>query len=112
MGTFIIYQLLYLVLEKLINKNSDESMQSYLEDANPYIVEGENSCDPFVYIEFKNAFKESDSIDYGYEFILNYLKNLDSYYGDIYSLFKLSKEEYIDACNKILNNKSIKLKMR
>ena len=31
MGTFMIYQLMYLVLEKLIKNNSNESMQSYLK---------------------------------------------------------------------------------
>ena len=112
MECFMIFQLMYLTLEKLINKDSDDKL-NFLEDANPYILEGENSCDPFVYIEFRNAFKDSDSKDYGYDFILSYLQKLDSYYGDLYSLFKnISKEEYIDNCNKILNNKSIKLKKR
>ena len=112
MDCFVIYQLMFLILDELNDENQNETLITYLTDADPFMRRGENSVDEVVYDEFKESYaKNSDKTDYSYEFVCDYLKNLDPYYGDIYSIFKtLTKDEYIDTCKNILENKSNLLK--
>jgi len=107
MNVFMIYNLMYLVLEELNEEKPIENLSNYLSDANPYIWEGEMSGDPLVYNQFKEAYLkgEINTEDYGYVFICEYLRNLDPYYGDIYSVFvSLTKEEYVDTCKHIISD--------
>jgi hypothetical protein len=112
MDAFLIYQLMYLILDELNDENKSDDLIRYLTDANPYMRDGENSVDTLVYDDFRKKYYECDKkADYSYEFICDYLKNIDSYYGNIYSIFKsLSKNEYIDTCNNIINNHNEVLK--
>lgn len=112
MECFVIYQLMYLVLNELSEDTNEENVINYLSDANPFMRQGETSVDEVVYEEFKTKFLDNeDKEDYCYNFICDYLRNLDPYYGDIYSIFKLlSKEEYIDTCLNIIDNYPEQLK--
>ena len=112
MDSFIIFQFMFLILDALNDENERENLIVYLSDANPYIWEGETSADPIVFDEFDKKYsKYADKSDFAYFFICDYLKNIDPYYGDIYSIFmQLSKEEYVDTCKNILENYPEKLK--
>jgi hypothetical protein len=105
MSTFEIFNLMYLVLEELNEENKDENVSTYLSEANPYIWEGENSGDPAVFYEFKKSFEEKGSFDdYGYDFIVDYLTNID-YYEGLIEIFKtLTREEYVDTCDHIIKD--------
>lgn len=106
MNCFIIFQLMFLILDELNDENKDENLIRYLTDANPFMRSGETSVDEIIYDDFLKKYNSyNNKEDYSYEFICYYLKNLDSYYGDIYSIFKeLDKEEYVKTCKNILKN--------
>lgn len=111
MKIFEIYNLMYLVLEELNEDNKSEGVSNFLSEANPYIWEGENSGDPAVYLDFKKQFEEKGTyVDYGYDFIVDYLANIEYYDGLIESFSSLTKEEYIDTCNHILSDQPHLLK--
>ena len=75
MGCFIIYQLMYLILDGLNEDNKNETLVTYLTDANPFMREGENSVDVLVYDDFKEKYEIYENHDdYSYEFICFYLK--------------------------------------
>ena len=111
MSPFIIYQLMYIILDALNNENENENLVAFLTDANPYMRDGENSVDIVIYNDFKNKFLNyNDKSDYCYNFICQYLKSLD-YYNDIYKFFKsITKQQYIDICDDIIKNDYDKLK--
>ena len=113
MDCFIIYQLMYLILDELNEDNKNETLVTYLTDANPFMREGENSVDVLVYDDFKEKYEIYENHDdYSYEFICFYLKNLDPFYGDIFSIFSsLTKNEYIETCKNILENYPEQLKI-
>ena len=112
MESFVIYQLMFLIIEEMSEDNKDDNIMNFLIDANPFMRQGEASVEEVIYDEFKRQYalnKKED--DYCYEFICGYLKQLDSYYGDIFSIFnQLSREEYINSCKNILENYSSSLK--
>ena len=91
-----IFKLMYLALTKEWEKEKDEQFGLYLSEADPFVT-GDDSVDPVVFEDFKNAFAISGSYDdYGYDFILDYLSNLDSFYGDIKKYFiRINKAQYI-----------------
>ncbi len=93
MSPFIIYQLMYIILDALNDEN-----------------ENENLVDIVIYNDFKNKFLNyNDKSDYCYNFICQYLKSLD-YYNDIYKFFKsITKQQYIDTCDDIIKNDYDKL---
>lgn len=90
-----VFKLMYCALDDLWSTNNDEKLAIYLSEANPFACE-EGSADPVVYNDFKNHFgKERELCDYGYEFITDYLKKLDPFYGDILSSFlTIALDEY------------------
>ena len=108
---FLEYQLMYLMLESLNEKSSDEHLIRFLSDANPYMNEFEDSVDGITYKEFQikyYSYKNHD--DYSYEFILDYFK-YSIYYGDIYNRIKdIKKDEYLSFCNEIIKNRYDQLK--
>ena len=95
MDCFIIYQLMYLILDELNEDNKNETLVTYLTD------------------DFKEKYEIYENHDdYSYEFICFYLKNLDPFYGDIFSIFSsLTKDEYIETCKNILENYPEQLKI-
>ena len=103
---FLEYQLMYLMLESLNEKSSDEHLIRFLSDANPYMNEFEDSVDGITYKEFQIKYYSYPSHDdYSYEFILDYFK-YSIYYGDIYDKLKnIKKEEYLSFCNEIIKNR-------
>lgn len=111
MSSFIIFQFLYIILNSLNSEKNNDNVVTYLTDANPFMRDGENSVDLVVYEDFKEKFymfKNHD--DYSYDFVCYYLKNID-YYKDLYDTFKqITREEYIDTCKAILEDKEIPLK--
>lgn len=112
MKCFTIYQLMFLILDEINDENNDENLIRFLTDANPFMRDGEASVDEIVYNDFSNKYSSyNNRSDFGYEFICYYLKNLNSYYGDIYSIFRqLNKDEYVETCNNILKNYPTMLK--
>ena len=104
-------------LIRMINTNNDQYIQ---KDEIKNFVEKQKSPSVFneyfasigsdikisEFDDFKSKYSEwNKHDDYSYEFVCDYLKNLDPYYGDIYSIFmQLSKEEYVDTCKNILEN--------
>ncbi len=112
MKCFTIYQLMYLIIEELNDENPQENVILFLSDANPFMRQGEHSVDEVVYEEFKEKFyKFNDESKYSYYFICDYLKNIDEYYGDVFSTFnQIDIDEYIDTCNNILQNYKDNLK--
>lgn len=111
MSPFIIYQLMYIILDALNDENENKNLVAFLTDANPYMRDGENSVDTVIYNDFKNKFLNyNDKSDYSYNFICQYLKKLD-YYNGIYEIFKsITKQQYIDTCDDIIKNDYDKLK--
>lgn len=112
MECFTIYQLMYLIIDELNDENPQEKVILFLSDANPFMRQGDHSVDEVVYKDFKEKFyKFYDESKYSYYFICDFLKKLDSYYGDIYSLFRqLKLEEFNDTCDNIIRNFSSDLK--
>ena len=111
MSPFIIYQLMYIILDALNDENKNENLVMFFTDANPYMRDGENSVDTVIYNDFKNKLSNyKDKNDYCYNFICQYLNNLD-YYNGIYEIFKfITKQQYIDTCDDIIKNDYDKLK--
>ena len=99
-----VYKNMFFVLDEIWAKNKDEMLSIFLSEADPTLCQ-EGSADPIVYEDFlKFCPKEIETNDFGYEYILNYLSNLDSYYGDIKSFFlTISKESFVDKCKTFLN---------
>ena len=96
-----LFKLLFCALTEVWKSNEVDNLADYLSEALPFAAP-EGSFDPAVYDDFKMAFLKWDKgyEEYGYDFVLWYLENIDSYYGDIKSLFlTLPKEEYIRACD-------------
>lgn len=108
MNCFVIYQMMFMILDKLNEENQKENLILYLTDGNPFMRDGEKSVDEEVYDDFKKKFiYESNSSDYYYDYICKYLKELDPYYGDILSIFnEIIRDEYVDTCNDIILNHS------
>ena len=103
---FLEYQLMYLFLESINEKQNAECIINFLADANPYMNESEDSIDGITYKEFQiKYYSYKDHEDYSYEFILDYFK-YSIYYDKIYDKIKdITKDEYINFCNEIIKNK-------
>ncbi len=91
-----ILKLMYLALNKEWEKDKNELFGLYLSEADPFLT-GDDSADPAVFDDFIKCFEKYGSYDdYGYEFIIKYLNDLDPYYGDIKKYFlRIDKQEYI-----------------
>ena len=91
-----ILKLMYLALNKEWEKDKNELSGLYLSEADPFLT-GDDSADPAVFDDFIKCFEKYGSYDdYGYEFIIKYLNDLDPYYGDIKKYFlRIDKQEYI-----------------
>lgn len=112
MTSFELFQVLYLVLDDINSDIHNDNLIEYLTDSNPYMRNGKNSVDVTVYHDFDKKFNLSkDNDDYYYNFVCDYLKNIE-YYKNLYNIFKsnLSKDEYIDNVKYILENKEEYLK--
>lgn len=106
-----IFKLMYCALDDLWSKTNDVGLSIYLSEANPFLCE-KGSADPIVYNDFAKLFGEEKEIDdFGYAFIITYLKQLDTYYGDILSNFaKLTREEYVAICERNISLSDEELK--
>ncbi len=91
-----LFKLMYLALTKEWEKEKDEQFGLYLSEADPFIT-GDDSADPVVFEDFKKAFETKGSYDnYGYDFILKYLSDLDPFYGDIKKHFaRIDRQQYV-----------------
>ena len=96
-----VFKLMYLALNKEWEKENDELFGLYLSEADPFLT-GNDSADPSVFAGFLKCFEKYGTYaEYGYDFILKYLADLDPYYGDIKKYFlNISKQEYINASEK------------
>ena len=92
---FKLFKAMYLSLDKIWEENQEEDLRVYLSDADPLFFENGKSMDPVVFEDFNTAYaKAPESLD-DYDFIISYLSNLDSYYGDIKKYFlQVSREEF------------------
>ncbi len=96
-----VLKLMYLALNKEWEKDKNELFGLYLSEADPFLT-GDDSADSAIFADFLKRFEEYGTYeDYGYEFILKYLNDLDPFYGDIKGYFlKISKQEYINYSEK------------
>lgn len=109
-----LFKLMFCALDEVWAQNKADNLSDYLDEASPFYCE-EGSFDPAVYDEFCLAYNrwEYGFANYGYEFILWYLDNLDSYYGDIKSFFlRKTKDQYIEFCqhNIVMSEEELKKK--
>ena len=105
-----LYKIMYCILSDIWAINKNEKLAVFLADANPFLCE-EGSADPIVYNNFVNLYTEDKSDDYGYDFIANYLANLDNYYGNILQHFKtITFEEYVNKYKSIISLSDEELK--
>lgn len=97
-----LFKLMYLALTKEWEKEKEEQFGLYLSEADPFIT-GNDSADPAVFEDFYKAFNKYGSYDdYGYDFILKYLSELDPFYGDIKKYFaRIDKQQYITDSQKL-----------
>ena len=91
-----VFKLMYLALQQQWEKDVDEKLGLYLSEADPFLT-GNDSADPTVFEDFLKCFEKYGSYDnFGYDFIIKYLLELDPYYGDIKQYFmSIDKETYI-----------------
>ena len=105
-----ILKLMYLALNKEWEKDKNELFGLYLSEADPFVV-GNDSADPAIFDEFIKCFKKYGSYDdYGYDFIIKYLNDLDPYYGDIKKYFlQIEKQDFIKLAEQYsqLNDREI-----
>ena len=108
-----IFTLMYCVLDDAWSIYKDEKLAIYLSEANPFVCDDE-SADPVVFNDFKKQYgTERELNDYGYGFIVEYLAQLDSYYGDILSFFKtLVLDEYKKKAAQLLSFSKEQLKQK
>ena len=106
-----VFVFMYCILDDIWATNNDEHLSIYLSEANPFACD-EGSADPIVFNDFVKLFGANQILDdFGYEIIVKYLKQLDSYYGDILVFFfKISKSEYIEKCQKLITLSKEELK--
>ena len=108
-----LFKLMYLALEKEWEAQKDELLGLYLSEADPFIT-GNDSADPVIFEDFIKCFEKYGSYDeYGYQFIIKYLSELDPYFGDIKKYFlKIDKDKYIkesDIYSKMSDNEIMDL---
>ena len=91
-----LFKLMFLALTSEWEKEKEDQFGLYLSEADPFVT-GDDSVDPVVFEDFKKAFNNYGSYDdYGYNFILKYLSELDPFYGDIKKYFaRIEKQQYI-----------------
>ncbi len=95
-NAYELFKKMYLCLDSIWDKNQEEDLRLYLSDADPLFYENGTSLDPVVFEDFKKIFNEKQREQItDYDFVLCYLSQLDSYYGDIKKYFlTISKEEF------------------
>ena len=92
---FKLFKAMYLSLDKIWEDNQEEDLRIYLSDADPIFFENGKSMDPVVFEDFEVMYNKAPSNMGDYDFLLEYLSNLDSYYGDIKKYFLMvPKEEF------------------
>lgn len=96
-----LFKLMFLALTKEWEKEKDESFGLYLSEADPFVT-GDDSVDPVVFEDFKKLFDKYGTYeDYGYDFVLKYLSELDPFYGDIKKYFtRIPKQQFVDDSKK------------
>ena len=96
-----VLKLMYLALNKEWEKDKDELFGLYLSEADPFLT-GDDSADSAIFADFLRCFEKYGTYDeYGYDFILQYLGDLDPYYGDIKMRFlNIDKQKYIEESEK------------
>ena len=96
-----IFKLMYLALNKEWEKEKNELFGLYLSEADPFLT-GDDSADPAIFADFLKCFEIWGAYDeYGYEFIIKYLTDLDPYYGDLKKYFlNIDKQTYIEDSEK------------
>ena len=96
-----VFKLMYLALNAEWEKDKNELFGLFLSESDPFLT-GDDSADPAVFNDFLKCFEKYGTYDeYGYGFILKYLANLDSFYGDIKKYFlNIDKNKYIEDSEK------------
>ena len=96
-----ILKMMYLALNKEWEKDKNELFGLYLSEADPFLT-GDDIADSAIYDEFVKCFKKYGTYDdYGYDFILKYLSDLDPFYGNIKQYFlNINKQKYIEDSEK------------
>ena len=111
MNCYLDYQLMFLILDGINNNKKNENLITFLIEANPYIWEGECSADSAVYEDFSKKYNQYENhSDYSYDFILDYLNNIEYYKGLYEAITSITKDKYLECCKDILTNNDDLLK--
>lgn len=96
-----VLKLMYLALNEEWEKDKDDLFGLFLSEADPFLT-GDDSADPAIFADFLKCFEKYGTYDeYGYDFILKFLTDLDPYYGDIKKRFlNINKQKYIQDSEK------------
>ena len=90
-----LFNVMYSFLDDIYQKDNSEELLVYISDANPTICLDGKSLDPVVFEDFETMYNKVPGDMSDYDFVLYYLSNLDSYYGDIKKYFlQISREEF------------------
>lgn len=90
-----LFNVMYSFLDDIYQKDNSEELLVYISDANPNVCLDGKSLDPVVFEDFEATYNKAPSDMSDYDFIIYYLSNLDSYYGDIKKYFlQISREEF------------------
>ena len=87
-NSFQLFKTMYLLLDGVWEQNQEEDLRIYLSDADPIFYENGHSLDPVVFEDFDMLYEKMQNSGMSdYDFLVYYLDNLDSYYGDIKKYF-------------------------
>lgn len=90
-----LFNVMYSFLDDIYKKDNSEELLVYISDANPTVCLDGKSLDQVVFEDFETMYNKVPSYMSDYDFVLYYLSNLDSYYGDIKKYFlQISREEF------------------
>lgn len=93
-----LFNIMYSFLDDIYQKDNSEELLVYISDANPTVCLDGKSLDPVVFEDFEKMYNNASNDMSDYDFILYYLSNLDSYYGDIKKYFlMIAKEDFKKA---------------
>ena len=85
--SYKLFKAMYLLLDSIWEDNQEEDLRIYLSDADPLFFENGTSMDPAIYEDFNKLYLQKKEELTDYDFIVYYLENLDSYYGNIKKYF-------------------------
>lgn len=83
-----LFEIMYIILNQIWEETQAEDLRIYVSEADPFLCNDGESADPVISEDFNNLYEQKKNSGMSdYDFIVYYLENLDSYYGDIKKYF-------------------------